>query len=390
MAIKAYQVADLLRVAAGRPVAHRHTTALIAAAGSSTRMGGETSKQLLDIDGTPVLARTLMAHQLAESIDEIVLIARREDFEAFADLARRYGITKLKRITEGGDSRQASVLRGLSVVSDETKFIAISDGARCLVTPDMIDRVNQAAWRYDAASAATPVTDTVKLVTKNGYTEEMINNATGTVDVADEEIRAAREEFRSLVERFKAEIAPEAEKVREAGGLYILGTERHESRRIDNQLRGRSGRQGDPGESRFFLSLEDDLLRLFGAGRLVGLVNRLGLPDDEPIRAGILTAAIQNAQKRIEDSNFKRRKYVLTYDDVMNQQRNLIYAQRHQVLDGEDVSETIRSMMRLSFEETVAAFTSSEGADTWNLEGLEAQYAGFLLQKIRFQVLYNA
>jgi 2-C-methyl-D-erythritol 4-phosphate cytidylyltransferase len=172
MAIKAYQVADLLRVAAGRPVAHRHTTALIAAAGSSTRMGGETSKQLLDIDGTPVLARTLMAHQLAESVDEIVLIARREDFEAFADLARRYGITKRKRITEGGDSRQASALRGLSVVSDQTKFIAISDGARCLVTPDMIDRINQAAWRYDAASAATPVTDTVKLVTKNGYTEE--------------------------------------------------------------------------------------------------------------------------------------------------------------------------------------------------------------------------
>ena len=216
---------------------------------------------------------------------------------------------------------------------------------------------------------------------KNGYTEEMINNATGTVDVEDEEIRAARETFRTLVERFKKEIAPEADKVREAGGLYILGTERHESRRIDNQLRGRAGRQGDPGESRFFLSLEDDLLRLFGAGRLVGLVDRLGLPDDEPIRAGILTSAIQNAQKRIEDNNFKRRKYVLTYDDVMNQQRNLIYAQRRQVLDGEDVSETIRSMMRLSFEETVATFTSNEGADTWNIEGLEEQYAGFLLKK---------
>ena len=216
---------------------------------------------------------------------------------------------------------------------------------------------------------------------KNGYTEEMINNATGTVDIEDEELRAARETFRALVERFKKEIAPEAEKVREAGGLYILGTERHESRRIDNQLRGRSGRQGDPGESRFFLSMEDDLLRLFGAGRLIGLVDRLGLPDDEPIKAGMLSSAIQNAQKRIEDNNFKRRKYVLTYDDVMNQQRNLIYAQRRQVLDGEDVSDTIRGMMRLSFEETVAAFTSSEGADTWNIEGLSAHYDGFLLQK---------
>ena len=217
---------------------------------------------------------------------------------------------------------------------------------------------------------------------KNGYTEEMINNATGTVDIADEEIRAAREAFRALVERFKAEIAPEAQKVREAGGLYILGTERHESRRIDNQLRGRSGRQGDPGESRFFLSMEDDLLRLFAAmRRIAGLVDRMGLPDDEPISLGLLTSAIKNAQKSIEDRNFKRRKYVLTYDDVMNQQRNLIYAQRRQVLDGEDVSETIRTMMRLSFEETVAVFTSNEGADTWNLEGLSAQYAGFLLQE---------
>ena len=216
---------------------------------------------------------------------------------------------------------------------------------------------------------------------KNGYTEEMINNATGTVDIEDEEIRAARELFRSLVDRFKEEIAPEAERVREAGGLYILGTERHESRRIDNQLRGRSGRQGDPGESRFFLSLEDDLLRLFGAGRLTGLVERLGIPEDEPINAGLLSSAIQSAQKRIEDNNFKRRKYVLTYDDVMNQQRNLIYAQRRQVLDGEDVSQTIREMMLLSFEETVSAFTSQEGASTWNVEGLESQYAGFLLNK---------
>ena len=216
---------------------------------------------------------------------------------------------------------------------------------------------------------------------KLGVSEEMIANATGSVDVADDEIRAAREQFHALVKRFKEEIAPEAERVREAGGLFILGTERHESRRIDNQLRGRSGRQGDAGESRFFLSLEDDLLRLFGADRLIGLVNRLGLPEDEPIKARLLTSAIESAQKRIEDNNFKRRKYVLTYDDVMNQQRNLIYAQRRQVLDGEDVSETIRNMMRLSIEENVSVFTSNEGADTWNVEALEAQYAGLLLEK---------
>ena len=188
---------------------------------------------------------------------------------------------------------------------------------------------------------------------KQGIAEEMIAMSTGTVDIADEEIRAARETFQSLVKRFKEEIAPEAEKVREAGGLYILGTERHESRRIDNQLRGRSGRQGDPGESRFFLSLEDDLLRLFGAERIIGMVEKLGLPDDEPIRAGLLTSAIESAQKRIEDNNFKRRKHVLTYDDVMNQQRNLIYTQRKQVLDGEDVSQTIKNMIRTSLEENV-------------------------------------
>ena len=216
---------------------------------------------------------------------------------------------------------------------------------------------------------------------KQGIPEEMIALSTGTVDIDDEEIRAVRETFHKLLAHFKREIAPEAERVREAGGLYILGTERHESRRIDNQLRGRSGRQGDPGESRFFLSLEDDLLRLFGANRIQGMVERLGLPEDQPIKAGILTSAIENAQKRIEDNNFKRRKYVLTYDDVMNQQRNLIYSQRRQVLDGEDVTQTIKGMMQTSFEETVSAFTAGDTPADWNLEALEAQYKGLLLRE---------
>ena len=216
---------------------------------------------------------------------------------------------------------------------------------------------------------------------KRGIPEEMIAVATGTVDIEDDEIRAARETFHSLLAHFKREIAPEAEKVREAGGLYILGTERHESRRIDNQLRGRSGRQGDPGESRFFLSLEDDLMRLFGGERLQGMVDRLGLPEDQPIAAGILSGRIEAAQKRIEDSNFKRRKNVLTYDDVLNQQRNLIYSQRREVLDGEDVSETIRSMMRTSFEETVAVLAVGDSPADWNLEALQAQYGGLLLRE---------
>ncbi len=219
---------------------------------------------------------------------------------------------------------------------------------------------------------------------KAGYSEEMITLATGTVDIDDEEIRAARVLFKQLNERFKKEIEPEALRVREAGGLYILGTERHESRRIDNQLRGRSGRQGDPGESRFFLSLEDDLLRLFGAERIQGLVDRLGLPEDQPIKAGILTSAIESAQKRIEDSHFRRRKYVLAYDDVMNQQRNLIYAQRKEVLDGVNVSETIAAMMNTSFEETVAACFVGEGAEDWDFSVLENAYEGILLEKGEF------
>ena len=216
---------------------------------------------------------------------------------------------------------------------------------------------------------------------KQGFSEDMIAMATGTADIDDEEIRRARITFRELNEHFKEIIAPEAERVREAGGLYILGTERHESRRIDNQLRGRSGRQGDPGESRFFLSLEDDLMRLFGVTeRLQGIVERLGLPDDQPISAGLLSNRIEGAQRQIEEQNFKRRKYVLTYDDVMNQQRNLIYSQRLEVLDGNDISETLRSMIRTSIEENVAFYAGEGSVEEWNLEGLEKLYGGYLLQ----------
>ena len=215
---------------------------------------------------------------------------------------------------------------------------------------------------------------------KQGISEDLIAMATGSADIDNDEIREARLTFQALNEKFKKQIAPEAQRVREAGGLYILGTERHESRRIDNQLRGRSGRQGDPGESRFFLSLEDDLMRLFGGDRMQGLVERLGLPEDQPITAGLLSNRIEMAQKRIEDSNFKRRKYVLAYDDVMNQQRNLIYSQRLEVLNGEDISETIRSMMRTSIEENVAFFAAEGDPTLWNIDGIEKHFGGYLLR----------
>lgn len=190
---------------------------------------------------------------------------------------------------------------------------------------------------------------------KLGYDEETIVSATGASENIDDKVREARKIYREKLEAFKREIAPEADKVREAGGLFILGTERHESRRIDNQLRGRSGRQGDPGESRFYLSLEDDLMRLFGSDRIRGMVDRLGLPDDQPIDARILSNSIENAQKRLEGENFNLRKNVLEYDDVMNQQRNIIYGERRRVLDGEDISGTVKKMIETSVSEGISA-----------------------------------
>ena len=212
-----------------------------------------------------------------------------------------------------------------------------------------------------------------------GVDESLIVQATGTADTDDEAILGVRRQYKELYERHKAEIAPEAEKVRAAGGLFILGTERHESRRIDNQLRGRSGRQGDPGESRFFLSLDDDLMRLFGNNdRIISMIDRLGLDEDTPIEARILSGTIESAQKRIEDNNFKRRKYVLSYDDVMNQQRSIIYGQRQSVLDDSDLSETIMGMIRGTIEAAVANHTSEGSAAEWDFEGLRATLMGYL------------
>jgi len=220
---------------------------------------------------------------------------------------------------------------------------------------------------------------------KQGYDEEMIGLAVGFSVTNDEEILAARKVYHELFDRFKAEIAPDYELVKEAGGLFIIGTERHESRRIDNQLRGRSGRQGDPGESRFFLSLEDDLMRLFAADRLFNVVDRLGLDEDTPISAGILSGSIENAQKQLEDNNFARRKNVLTYDDVMNQQRTVIYQQRREVLDGADLSEKIHGMIATTIEQEVAACTSAEDRAEWNFGELRNYFMGTLTTRDDFR-----
>ncbi|MBQ4518644.1 MAG: preprotein translocase subunit SecA [Clostridia bacterium] len=206
---------------------------------------------------------------------------------------------------------------------------------------------------------------------RRGMSDELISEAMGFSDTDDEEIKEARQLFSELLAKYKEEIAPEAEKVREAGGLFIIGTERHESRRIDNQLRGRAGRQGDPGTSRFYISLEDDLMRLFGSDRMTNVANALGMDEDQTIENKMLTGAIENAQKRVESRNFQIRKHVLQYDDVMNLQREVIYSQRQQVLNGDSMKESILKMLSGVIDETVDRFTgSAEGADEWNLDGL--------------------
>ncbi len=185
------------------------------------------------------------------------------------------------------------------------------------------------------------------------FSIEIIAEATGFAETDNQEILDARQKFAAYMDKHKAEIAGEAEKVREAGGLFIIGTERHDSRRIDNQLRGRAGRQGDPGESRFYLSLDDDLMRLFGGDRITGLMERLDLGEDIPIENRMLTKGIENAQTSVESRNFQSRKSTLEYDDVMNKQRELIYGQRKNVLDGADLQKEISSFITNIISETV-------------------------------------
>ena len=205
---------------------------------------------------------------------------------------------------------------------------------------------------------------------KQGKAEELIAEADSFAETTDPEILAIRQEYNDLLAKYKTNIKEEAEKVRTAGGLFIIGTERHESRRIDNQLRGRSGRQGDPGESRFYLSLQDDLMRLFSSDRIMNMMDSLGLDEDTPIDAKILSGAVENAQKNVESRNFKARKNVLEYDDVMNTQREVIYAQRQKVLDGEDLRENILTMLR-SLVDTNVATALSENGGSVNEEALK-------------------
>lgn len=219
---------------------------------------------------------------------------------------------------------------------------------------------NMAGRGTDIMLGGNPEFMALQKLRKEGYDEHILIQATGFNETADEDIIEARAKFRKFEDKFKEDLIVDKQTVIDSGGLYIIGTERHESRRIDNQLRGRSGRQGDPGKSKFFIALDDDLMRLFGQDRLTGIVNALGLPEDVPIEHRMLSSAIESAQKRVEGKNFNIRKHVLQYDDVMNKQREVIYDQRKKVLNGDNLRDIYISMMKNIVDSTVGSYCMEE------------------------------
>ena len=237
------------------------------------------------------------------------------------------------------------------------------------------DEYEHAKARAKAAGTELP---TPPEETIDAQLEHLMTECDGHAETEDAAVLHARQRFEELCEEFEPEIKREAAAVREAGGLFIIGTERHESRRIDNQLRGRAGRQGDPGASRFFLSLEDDLMRIFGGERVQNLMDSLGLEEDVPIENKLITNTIESAQKKLEASNFAIRKQVLQYDDVMNQQREIIYKQRRMVLDGEDISDKLHEMMRQSIDDACTNYLNGETSDDWDFAGLRRHFMNWL------------
>ncbi len=232
---------------------------------------------------------------------------------------------------------------------------------------------NMAGRGTDIILGGNPDFEAKREMRRLGYEDSAISYASSFVPLEDPELIEARKIYNRLNEQYKAERAEEQQRVKELGGLYIIGTERHESRRIDNQLRGRAGRQGDPGSTQFFISLEDELMRLFGGERIQGIVGRLGMQEDEPIEAGMLTKSIENAQKKVEGRNFGIRKYVLQYDNVMNKQREIIYGERRRVLFGEDLRAHVMSMAEELIDENLDFTTAgSKFAEEWDLEALES------------------
>jgi preprotein translocase subunit SecA len=276
-----------------------------------------------------------------------------EKSEAISDLLRKRGI-KHNVLNAKHHEREAEI------VAEAGRF-----GAVTIAT-------NMAGRGTDIILGGNPEFEAKKEMRKLGYDENTISYASSRIPLDDEELLAARKVFDELHDKYKAERADEQEKVRELGGLHIIGTERHESRRIDNQLRGRAGRQGDPGSTKFFIGLDDDLMRLFGGERIQAMMSKFSGSEDEPIEAKPLTRAIENAQKKVEGRNFTSRKYVLQYDNVMNKQREIIYGERRRVLDGEDLRGHILSMAQSFADEYIGTCTAgSKFAEEWDLPELE-------------------
>ena len=250
---------------------------------------------------------------------------------------------------------------------------------------------NMAGRGTDIMLGGNPEFLAMNQLRKEGTTEELLAEANAFSETEDQEILAVRARYEALLTQFKQEISQEAEQVKQAGGLFIIGTERHETRRIDNQLRGRSGRQGDPGESRFYLSLQDDLMRLFSSDRIMGMMDTLGLDEDTPIDAKILSGAVENAQKSVESRHFQARKTVLEYDDVMNTQRKVIYAQRQKVLDGEELRDNMLSMLQSVIQSGVMDALSESGGivDAEALEALDRKLGGIYFPKGAVQTEEN-
>ena len=244
------------------------------------------------------------------------------------------------------------------------------------------DEYEHAKARAKAAGTELP---TPPEETIDAQLEHLMTECDGHAETEDDAVLHARQRFEELCEEFEPEIKREAAAVREAGGLFIIGTERHESRRIDNQLRGRAGRQGDPGASRFYLSLEDDLMRLFGGDRVSSLMNTLKIDEDTPIENRMITNTLESAQKKLEGRNFEIRKNVLKYDDVMNQQREIIYGQRRKVLDGEDISTEMHKMLRENIDSSCAQFLSGDVKDEWDFGAMRRHYQGWLTTDADFR-----
>ena len=241
---------------------------------------------------------------------------------------------------------------------------------------------NMAGRGTDILLGGNPEFIAKRKMLEEGYSKEIINEAAGYGPVSSEEVRKARERYFELLEEARKETEKEHEEVVKLGGLYVIGTERHEARRIDNQLRGRAGRQGDPGESRFYISLEDDLLRLFGSEKIKNIMDTLGIDDDQPIEHRILTKQIEHAQKKVEGINFSIRMHLLQYDDVMNKQREIIYAQRRKVLEGENLKNSILEMVRSIIERYVEIYTAgSKYPEEWDIKGLLDHLYDMFLEK---------